>query len=53
MGEAPEGSEASGEVVGIDEVAQLGAQLIVRFVEVAFDGCVLDDSVHPFDLAIV
>ena len=44
--------EASSEVVGVDEVAQMGAQQVVRLVEVAFDGCVLDGAVHAFDLAV-
>jgi hypothetical protein len=26
--------------------------LIVGFIEVAFDGCVLDGAVHPFDLTV-
>ena len=30
----------------------MGAQLVVCFVEVAFDGCVLDRPVHPLDLPI-
>ena len=51
-GEAPEGFEASGEVVGVDEVAQVDAQLVVGFVEVAFDGGVLDGAVHPLDLTV-
>ena len=29
------------------------AQLIVGFVEVAFDGGVLDRAIHPLDLAII
>ena len=45
--------EASGEVVGVDEVAQVGSQLIVGFIEVVFDGGVLDGAVHPLDLAII
>ena len=44
MGEAPESFEASGEVVGVDEVAQVDAQLVVGFVEVAFDSRVLDSA---------
>jgi hypothetical protein len=36
-----EGLEALGEVVGVDEVAQVGSQLVMGFVEVSFDGCVL------------
>ena len=50
--EAPEGFEPSGEVLGVDEVAQVGSQLIVGFIEVAFDGGVLDGAVHPLELAI-
>ena len=49
---ASEGFEASGEVIGVDEVLQVGSQLVVGLVEVAFDGRVLDGSVHSFDLAI-
>jgi hypothetical protein len=30
----------------------MSAQLIVGLVERAFDGCVLDGSVHPFDLPV-
>ena len=51
-GEASEGLEASGEVVGVDEVTQVGSQLLVGIVEVAFDGCVLDRAVHSLDLPI-
>ena len=51
-GEACEGLEASGEVVGFDEVAQVGSQLLVGFVEVAFDSGVLDGAVHPLDLTV-
>ena len=42
----------SGEVVGVDEVAQVDAQLVVGLVEVAFDCRVLDSAVHSFDLPI-
>jgi hypothetical protein len=31
----------------------MSAQLIVGFVEVAFDGGVLDGAVHPLDLAVI
>ncbi len=51
-GEAPEGFEPSGEVVGVDEVLQVGSQLVVGFVEVAFDSRVLDSAVHSFDLPV-
>src|SRR4029077_20233691 len=51
-GEPSEGLKASGKVVGVDEVAQMSAQFIVGFVEVAFDGGVLDGAVHPLDLTV-
>src|SRR5271154_967907 len=51
-GEAPEGFEPSGEVVGVDEVLQVGAQLVVGLVEAAFDSRVLDGAVHSFDLPV-
>jgi hypothetical protein len=50
--EASGGLEPSGEVVSVDEVAQMGSQLIVGFIEVSFDGGVLDGAVHPLDLAV-
>jgi hypothetical protein len=49
MGEAPEGLEASGEVVGVDEVLQVRSQPVMGVVEVAFDGRVFDGAVHSFD----
>jgi hypothetical protein len=42
-----------GEVIGVDEVAQMNSQLIVGLVEVAFDGRILDGAVHPFDLTVI
>jgi len=51
-GEALEGLEPSCEVVGFDEVPEMRAQLVVGFVEVAFDGGVLDCPVHSLDLTI-
>ena len=51
-GEASEGLEPSGEVIGVDEVAQMSSQLIVGFVEVACDGRIFDGAVHPFDLPV-
>jgi hypothetical protein len=51
-GEAAEGFEPPGEVVGVDEVLQMGSQLVVGVIEVAFDGRVLDRAVHSFDLPI-
>jgi hypothetical protein len=51
-GEAPEGFEPPGEVVGVDEVLQMGSQLVVGVIEVAFDSRVLDGAVHSFELPI-
>src|ERR1700722_7888348 len=42
-----------GEVVGVDEVLQVGSQLVVGLVEVAFDSRVLRRAVHSFDLPII
>jgi hypothetical protein len=50
--EATERLEASGEVIGVVEAAQMKPQLIMRIVEMAFDGCVPNGSVHPFDLPV-
>ena len=43
----------SREIIGGDEVAQMSSQLIVGFIEVAFDGGVLDGAVHSFDLPVI
>src|SRR5712691_8250276 len=50
--EALESLESSGEVVGFEEVGQVRFELVVGVVEVAFDGGVLDGSVHALDLAV-
>ena len=50
--EASQGLEAAGEIVCRDEIADVSAELIVAVVVIAFDGCLLDRPVHPFDLAI-
>jgi len=41
-----------GVVVGLDEVIEVGSQLVVGFVVVALDGGILEGAVHPLDLAI-
>jgi len=46
-----EGFEPSPEVVGADEMSEMGTQLIVVVVMEAFDGRVLDRAVPAFDLA--
>ena len=50
--ETLEGLEATGEVVGRDEVVEMTAQLVMAVVVEAFDGRPLDGSVHPLDLSI-
>ena len=42
---------ASGEVIGVDEVAHVGSQPLMGLIEVAFDGRVFDGAVHSLDLA--
>lgn len=51
-GQATEGLEAAAEVVGVDEVAEMGSQLGMAVVMVAFDRCLFDSPVHPLDLAV-
>jgi hypothetical protein len=51
--EASEGVEPSGEVIGVNKVAQMNSRLIVGLVEVAFDGRILDRAVHPLSLAVI
>ena len=46
------GLQSSAEVVDVDEVVEVSAKLVVCVVVEALDGCVLERSVHPFDLAI-
>jgi hypothetical protein len=50
--EAFEGLEPAGEIVSVDEVAKMGAQLVLVVVVVAFDGRVLDGPVHSLELTI-
>ena len=52
-GEASEGLESPSEVAGVDEIAQVGSQLVVRVVGVAFDDRVLDGPVHASDLPVI
>ena len=51
--EAFEDLQSPSEIVGADEVGEMPAELIMAFVVVAFDGRVLDGSVHPFDLTVI
>ncbi len=50
--ESFEGVQSPSEIEGADEVGEMPAELIMAVVGVAFDGRVLDGSVHPFDLTV-
>ena len=43
--------ESAGEVVGVDEVAEVGSKLVVGLVVVEIDRRLLEGSVHSFDLS--
>jgi hypothetical protein len=47
-----QGFEATGEVVSLDEVIHVRAQLVVRGVVEPLDRCFLDGAVHALDLPI-
>jgi hypothetical protein len=47
-----EGLEALGEIVGIDEVREVSAKLLMASVVVAPDGRFLERAVHAFDLSV-
>src|SRR6185437_10386921 len=49
---SPEGLQATGEVVGGDEVGQVALQLIVSLVVVALDRGLFEGPVHPLDLSV-
>ena len=51
-GQAFKRLQASPVVVGVDEDAEVGLELLVAVVMVSFDGGFLDGPVHPFDLAV-
>ena len=51
--EAAQRLEAAPKVVSAYEVGEVVAQLGVVVGEEAFDGRILDGSVHPFDLAAI
>ena len=51
-GEAFEGLEPLGEVVGGDKVRQMTAQLVVSFVVEAFDRGLFDRALHALDLTV-
>ena len=49
-GEAAQGLQAAGVIVGGDEVGEMLAEPIVAVVMAALDGYLLDGAVHPLDL---
>ena len=51
-GEALERLESSAEVVGIDEIGEMSAQLVVIVVVEAFEGGLLDCPIHSLHLAV-
>ena len=51
-GEALQGLEPAGVVVGIEEQGEVAAEFVVARVVVARDGGFLERPVHPFDLAV-
>ena len=50
--QAFEGFQSAAVIIGVDEVLEVGFELNMAVVVIAFDGCFFDGSVHPFDLAI-
>ena len=50
--EAFERLQPAREIVGADEVSQVGTELLMAFIMEPLDGGLLDRSVHPFDLAV-
>jgi Transposase DDE domain len=52
-GEAAESFESFGEVVGGDEVAEVGSQLVVSVIVVALNCGLFDGAVHPLHLTVV
>jgi hypothetical protein len=50
-GEAIEGLEPTGVVVGVDEVGEIAFDLVMRVVAMALDGNLLDRAVHSLDVA--
>ena len=51
-GETLEGLQSAAEVVGVDEVVEVPAELVVGVVVEALDGGFLDRPVHAFDLTV-
>ena len=51
-GQAVEGLQTAREIVGVDEVAEVAAEMIVGLVVEPLDRCFLDGPVHPLDLTV-
>lgn len=50
--QAFEGFQSAAIIIGVDEVLEVGFELVMAIIVIAFDGCFFDRPVHPFDLAI-
>ena len=50
--QASEGLQATTEVVSVDEVSEMAAELVVIVLVEAFDNRFLERAVHPVDLAV-
>ena len=44
--QAAQGFEPTGIIVGLDEVAEMGCQLCMAVIVIAFDGCLLDCAIR-------
>ena len=51
-GETFEGLEPTAEIIGVDEIGEMSAQLVVIVIVVSLNGRVLDRAVHSLDLTV-
>ena len=51
-GETFEGLEPTAEIIGVDEIGEIAAQLVVIVIVVSLNGRVLDRAVHSLDLTV-
>lgn len=51
-GETAQGFEAAAVITGVDEVGEMGGQLSMAVIMIAFDGGLFDRPVHAFDLTV-
>ena len=50
--QAAQGLQPSAVIIGVDEVLEMGRQLGMAVIVIAFDCCLLDRTVHAFDLTV-